>query len=200
MGIREMSGALMGMTLGGAVSGLAWMDSAKVKLYNEGIEEAITNNKKLGITYEELTAFVEQQAAAGEGTRQDTAKEMYSVLTASTKYLKGGSQEKLAQADAITDFYFKHQEMMQEQGIYSAEQLVQRATMTEGKMSGRFGTKFATAMGVSVDDPSMRSAKARIQHMMQEGAKVDMKAELDKRPWEQLQVNIKNYNMQLETA
>jgi len=191
MGIREMSGALMGMTLGGAVSGLAWMDSAKVKLYNEGIEEAITNNKKLGITYEELTAFVEQQAAAGEGTRQDTAKEMYSVLTASTKYLKGGSQEKLAQADAITDFYFKHQEMMQEQGIYSAEQLVQRATMTEGKMSGRFGTKFATAMGVSVDDPSMRSAKARIQYMMQEGAKVDMKAELDKRPWEQLQVNIK---------
>lgn len=189
--MQNMASALAGMTVGGAVSGLAWKQSAESKLYNEQVKEAITNNKKLKISYEELDAFVTKQAEAGEGTKQDTVKEMYSVLTAGTKFIKGKtSEEKLSQADAITDFYFKHQEMMQEQGIGSAEQMVQRAIMTEGKMSGRFGTKFATAMGVSPDDASMKSAKARMKYFMEQGAVVNMKTEMDKRPWEQLEVNI----------
>ena len=187
--IQQMATSIAGITIGGAVSGLAWMDLAKTKLYNEQIKEAVENNKKLGLTYEQLTKFSAEQAAAGEGTRQYTAKELYAVLTAGSKYT-GKGQKGLEAADAITDFYFKHQEMMQEQGIGSAEQMVQRAIMTEGKMSGRFGVKFATAMGVSPDDASMKSAKARMKYFMEQGATVNMKTELDERPWEQLQVNI----------
>lgn len=188
--IEGMSTALMSMTVGGAISGLAWKQSVQAILYNEQVKEAINNNKKLGISYEELNTFVKGQAEAGEGTKQDTVKEMYSVLMAGSKYFKGSGEKKLTQADAITDFYFKHQEMMQEQGISSAEQMVQRAIMTEGKMSGRFGTKFATAMGVSPDDASMKSAKARMKYFMEQGATVNMKTEMDLRPWEQLEVNI----------
>ncbi len=189
--IQNMASALAGITIGGAVSGLAWKATAENNLYSEQVKEAINNNKKLKISYEELDAFVKSQAEAGEGTKQDTVKEMYSVLTAGTKFIKGKtSQEKLEQADAIGDFYFKHQEMMQEQGISSAEQMVQRAIMTEGKMTGRFGTKFATAMGVSPDDSSMKSAKARMKYFMEQGAVVNMKTEMDLRPWEQLEVNI----------
>lgn len=187
--IQQMATSIAGITIGGAVSGIAWMDSAKTKLYNEQIKEAVENNKKLGLTYEQLTKFSAEQAAAGEGTKQDTAKELYAVLTAGSKYT-GKGQKGLEAADAITDFYFKHQEMMQEQGIGSTEQMVQRAIMTQGKMSGRFGVKFATAMGVSPDDASMKSAKARMKYFMEQGATVNMKAELDKRPWEQLQINI----------
>lgn len=188
--IQTMATSLAGIAIGGTVSGLAWKQSAEAKLYGEQVKEAINNNKKLGISYEELDKFVKGQAEAGEGTKQDTVKEMYSVLTAGSKYFKGSAESKLSQADAITDFYFKHQEMMQEQGIGSAEQMLQRATMTEGKMSGRFGTKFATAMGVSPDDASMKSAKSRIKYFMEQGATVNMKVEMEKRSWEQLEVNV----------
>jgi len=188
--IQTMATSLAGIAIGGTLSGLAWKQSAEAKLYNEQVKEAITNNRKLGISYEELDKFVKGQAEAGEGTKQDTVKEMYSVLTAGSKFFKGTGETKLSQADAITDFYFKHQEMMQEQGIGSAEQMVQRAIMTEGKMSGRFGTKFATAMGVSPDDASMKSAKARMKYFMEQGATVNMKVEMEKRPWEQLEVNV----------
>ena len=188
--IQNMATSLAGIAIGGTVSGLAWKQSTEANLYNEQVKEAINNNKKLGVSYDELNEFVKGQAEAGEGTKQDTVKEMYSVLTAGSKYFKGSAESKLSQADAITDFYFKHQEMMQEQGIGSAEQMLQRAIMTEGKMSGRFGTKFATAMGVSPDDASMKSAKSRIKYFMEQGAVVNMKVEMEKRPWEQLEVNI----------
>ena len=105
--IQQMATSIAGITIGGAVSGIDWMDSAKTKLYNEQIKEAIENNKKLGLTYEQLTKFSEEQAAAGEGTRQDTAKELYAVLTAGSKFT-GKGQKGLEAADAITDFYFKH--------------------------------------------------------------------------------------------
>lgn len=189
-GVQTLATSLAGMAAGTAVSGVIWKQSAEYHLFGEQVKEAVENNKKLKITYEELDAFVKQQAEMGEGTKQDTVKEMYAVLVAGSKYFKGSGQDKLNQADAIGDFYFKHQEMMREEGVGSAEQLVQRITAQQGKMEGRFGIRIATAMGLSPDSPEFKSAKSRMKYLMEAGANVDMKKEMELRPWEQLEVNL----------
>ena len=58
-GIGNLITSLAGIAIGGSISGLAWLQSAEAKLYNEQIEEAITNNKKLGFTYDDLKKKVE---------------------------------------------------------------------------------------------------------------------------------------------
>lgn len=140
-----MAASLAGIAAGGAISGLSWKASADFKLINEQIDDALAANKKLGITKEEMDAFVKEQAESGEGTRQDTKSEIYSVLMASQKYLKGDSLAKLNQADAITDFWFARQEIMKQQGISSPEQLIRMTTRSEGKMIGTQLARFQTA-------------------------------------------------------
>lgn len=201
--IQNMASALAGMTIGGAVSGLAWKQSSEYKLIDEQIERAIANNKKLGFSYQELQDFSKQQAIAGEGTRQDTTKELYATVMAGQKYMKGDTgQEKLQKADAITDFWFSQQELMKQEGINSPESLIRRVTRQPGKMGELFGASLQTAMGASEKD--MASAKTRMALMIKAGSEVKMTQsdltpedrkkgivpEMDKRPWEQLEVNI----------
>ena len=189
--IQNMASSLAGITVGGAVSGLAWLDKAKSNLYVEQMANAVNANKKLGISFDQLKEKAKGEAAAGEDTTTGAMKELFAISTMGQKYV-GKGDKALNNADAIGDFYTKHQEMLQEQGIMDAEQMVQRAIMTQGKMGGRFGTKFAMALGVSLDDPSMKTAKSRMKLFMEEGAKVDIKAELDKRPWDQAEVAIRS--------
>ncbi|MDD3040726.1 hypothetical protein [Bacteroides sp.] len=188
--IQNMATSLAGIAIGGSISGLTWKASAETKLINDQIKEAIENNKRLGISYEELDKFVQEQAEAGEGTKQDTVKELYATLMAGGKYFKGTGQEKLNLADAVGDFYFAHQELMREEQIGSAEQLIQRVSMQTGKMQGRFGIKLATAMGLDPEGKEFKSAKSRIKALTDKGSTIDMKVEMEKRPWEQLEVNI----------
>jgi hypothetical protein len=189
-GVQTLAASLAGIAMGGAISGLAWKTSADLKLMNEQIDKAINANKKLGISSTEFDEFVKGQVEAGEGTRQDTKQELYSVLMAGGKYFKGSSTEKLEQADAITDFWFSQQELMKDQGVSSPEQLILQNVRTEGKMSGRFGDKLAMAMGVDVNSKDFASAKNRIKYMIEQGGPIDMKVEMDKRPWEDLLVNV----------
>jgi hypothetical protein len=176
--------------MGGAISGLTWKASADAKLLNEQIDKAINANKKLKISSTEFDEFVKAQADAGEGTRQDTKQELYSVLNVGGKYFKGSGKEKLEQADAITDFWFSQQELMKSQDISSPEQLILQTLRTEGKMGERTANKFATALGISPDSKEMGSAKSRMKYMIEEGKGVDMKAEMDKRPWEDMVVSV----------
>jgi len=189
-GVQTLAASLAGIAMGGAISGLAWKTSADLKLMNEQIDKAINANKKLGISSTEFDEFVKGQVEAGEGTRQDTKQELYSVLMAGGKYFKGSGKEKLDQADAITDFWFSQQELMKAQGISSPEQLILQNVRTEGKMSGRFGEKLAMAMGVDANSKDFASAKNRIKYMIEQGGPIDMKAEMDKRPWEDMLVSV----------
>ena len=189
-GVQTLAASLAGIAMGGAISGLAWKTSADLKLMNEQIDKAINANKKLGISSTEFDEFVKGQVEAGEGTRQDTKQELYSVLMAGGKYFRGSSAEKLEQADAITDFWFSQQELMKAQGISSPEQLILQNVRTEGKMSGRFGDKLAMAMGVDANSKDFASAKNRIKYMIEQGGPIDMKVEMDKRPWEDLLVSV----------
>ncbi|WP_286858432.1 hypothetical protein [Methanosaeta sp. UBA356] len=189
-GVQTLAASLAGIAMGGAISGLAWKTSADLKLMNEQIDKAINANKKLGISSTEFDEFVKGQVEAGEGTRQDTKQELYSVLMAGGKYFRGSSAEKLEQADAITDFWFSQQELMKAQGISSPEQLILQNVRTEGKMSGRFGEKLAMAMGVDANSTDFASAKNRIKYMIEQGGPIDMKVEMDKRPWEDLLVSV----------
>ena len=185
-GVQTLAASLTGIAMGGAISGLSWKASADFKLINEQIDDALAANKKLGITKEEMDAFIQEQAESGEGTRQDTKSEIYSVLMASQKYLKGDSLSKLNQADAITDFWFSKQEIMKQQGISSPEQLIRMATRSEGKMIGTQLARFLTATGASEKDAG--SAKSRMKFLT--GQETDMKAEMDKRPWEAMLVAV----------
>ena len=189
-GVQTLAASLAGIAMGGAISGLTWKASADAKLLNEQIDKAINANKKLKISSTEFDEFVKAQADAGEGTRQDTKQELYSVLNVGGKYFKGSGKEKLEQADAITDFWFSQQEMMKSEGISSPEDLVRRALRTEGKMGDMFSAKFATALGVSPEGKEMSSAKNRMKFMVEQGEGVDMKAEMDKRPWEDMVVSV----------
>ncbi|MGV8117631.1 hypothetical protein [Methanothrix soehngenii] len=189
-GVQTLAASLAGIAMGGAISGLTWKASADAKLLNEQIDKAINANKKLKISSTEFDEFVKAQADAGEGTRQDTKQELYSVLNVGGKYFKGSGKEKLEQADAITDFWFSQQEMMKLEGISSPEELVRRALRTEGKMGDMFSAKFATALGVSLEGKEMSSAKNRMKFMVEQGEGVDMKAEMDKRPWEDMVVSV----------
>lgn len=189
-GVQTLAASLAGIAMGGAISGLTWKASADAKLLNEQIDKAINANKQLKITSTEFDEFVSGQVEAGEGTRQDTKKELYSVLMSGGKYFKGSGKEKLKQADAVTDFWFSQQELMKEQGISSPEQLILQNVRTEGKMSGRFGEKLAMAMGVDANSKDFASAKNRIKYMVEEGGPIDMKAEMDKRPWEDMLVSV----------
>jgi hypothetical protein len=192
MAFRRWLLRLLALQWGGAISGLTWKASADAKLLNEQIDKAINANKKLKISSTEFDEFVKAQADAGEGTRQDTKQELYSVLNVGGKYFKGSGKEKLEQADAITDFWFSQQEMMKLEGISSPEELVRRALRTEGKMGDMFSAKFATALGVSPEGKEMSSAKNRMKFMVEqgEGGPIDMKAEMDKRPWEDMVVSV----------
>lgn len=189
-GVQNLAASLAGIAMGSAISGLTWKASADYKLYNEQIDKAINANKKLKISSEEFDEFVKAQAEAGEGTRQDTKKELYSVLNVGSKYLKGNASEKLNKADAITDFWFANQEMMKAQGFNSPEEMVLRALRSSGKMEGVFGNKFATALGVDPSGKEMSSAKNRLNFMIEQGSVVNMKKEMDKRPWEDLLVSV----------
>ena len=195
-GIGNLITSLAGIAIGGSISGLAWLQSAEAKLYNEQIEEAITNNKKLGFTYDDLKKKVEEQVQAGEGTRQDTEKEFYSTIMAAQKYI-GKGPKALDAADAIGDFYFAHQELMKGQDITSPEQMIQRAVRSEGEMGSLFGTKFATAMGIAYEDKAMKSAKSRVKFFVEKGSQVDMSEELEKRPWEQATVALDRLKMDI---
>lgn len=185
-GVQTLAASLAGIAAGGAISGLAWKASADFKLINEQIDDALAANKKLGITKEEMDAFVKEQAESGEGTRQDTKSEIYSVLMASQKYLKGDSLAKLNQADAITDFWFARQEIMKQQGISSPEQLIRMTTRSEGKMIGTQLARFQTATGASEKD--VGSAKSRMKFLT--GQETDMQVEMAKRPWEAMLVAV----------
>jgi hypothetical protein len=189
-GVQTLAMSLAGIAMGGAISGLTWKASADAKLYNEQIDKAINANKKLKISSTEFDEFVKAQADAGEGTRQDTKQELYSVLNVGGKYFKGSGKEKLEQADAVTDFWFANQEMMKAQGFNSPEEMALRALRTPGKMEGVFGNKFATALGVDPSGKEMASAKNRMKFMIEQGEGVDMKAEMDKRPWEDMVVSV----------
>ena len=189
-GVQTLAMSLAGIAMGGAISGLTWKASADAKLLNEQIDKAINANKKLKISSTEFDEFVKAQADAGEGTRQDTKQELYSVLNVGGKYFKGSGKEKLEQADAITDFWFAQQEMMKSQDISSPEQLILQTLRTEGKMGERTANKFATALGISPDSKEMGSAKSRMKFMIEQGKGVDMKAEMDKRPWEDMVVSV----------
>jgi hypothetical protein len=189
-GVQTLAASLAGIAMGGAISGLTWKASADAKLLNEQIDKAINANKKLKISSTEFDEFVKAQAEAGEGTRQDTKQELYSVLNVGGKYFKGSGKEKLEQADAITDFWFAQQELMKQEGISSPEQLILQTLRTEGKMGERTANKFATALGISPDSKEMGSAKSRMKYMIEQGSGVDMKAEMDKRPWEDMVVSV----------
>lgn len=188
--IQNMATSLAGITIGGAVSGLAWLDKAKSNLYNEQIEKSVNANKKLGVSFDMLRAKAKEKADFGEDTTMGAQKELYSIMTMGQKYV-GKGDKALNNAAAIGDFFMSRKESLEEQGISSPEALVQRAIRTEGKMSGRYGTAFAMALGVSLDDPSMKSAKSRMKLFMEEGSKVNMRLELDKRPWVEADVNIR---------
>jgi hypothetical protein len=192
-GVQTLAASLAGIAMGGAISGLTWKASADAKLLNEQIDKAINANKKLKISSTEFDEFVKAQADAGEGTRQDTKQELYSVLNVGGKYFKGSGKEKLEQADAITDFWFSQQELMKSQDISSPEQLILQTLRTEGKMGERTANKFATALGISPDSKEMGSAKSRMKYMIEQGKGVDMKAEMDKRPWEDMLVSVDKF-------
>ena len=192
-GIGNLVNSLAGIAIGGSISGLAWLQSAEAKLYNEQIERAITNNKKLGFTYDDLKKKVEEQVEAGEGTRQDTEKEFYAIIMSANKYI-GKGPKALDAADAISDFYFRQQEAMDAQGIGSPEQMIMRLTQTEGKLSDKVIQRYALAMGINPEDKRLRSAKSRVKYIIEqgtpeeEGGFTNMKKELEKRPWEQAKV------------
>jgi hypothetical protein len=192
-GVGNLISSLAGIAIGGSISGLAWLQSAEAKLYNEQIERAITNNKKLGFTYDDLKKKVEEQVEAGEGTRQDTEKEFYAIIMSANKYI-GKGPKALDAADAISDFYFRQQEAMDAQGIGSPEQMIMRLTQTEGKLSDKVIQRYALAMGINPEDKRLRSAKSRVKYIIEqgtpeeEGGFTNMKKELEKRPWEQANV------------
>ena len=192
-GIGNLVNSLTGIAIGGSISGLAWLQSAEAKLYNEQIERAITNNKELGFTYDDLKKKVEEQVEAGEGTRQDTEKEFYAIIMSANKYI-GKGPKALDAADAISDFYFRQQEAMDAQGIGSPEQMIMRLTQTEGKLSDKVIQRYALAMGIDPNDKRLRSAKSRVKYIIEqgtpeeEGGFTNMKKELEKRPWEQAKV------------
>lgn len=182
-GIGNMVQSLAGMAIGGSIAGYSWMNAAKSNLYTEGVYKAIDANKKLKITHEQLAAAAAGEAAEGASTKGEATKELYKTLNIGGSKLLGKGDEALANAKAINDFYFSRQEMMAEQGIGDAEQLVRMATRTPGKMMATQARSFATAIGVDVDDKSMKTAKGRMKLFMEKGAKVDMGVELDERPW-----------------
>ena len=190
VGVQTFAASLAGIAAGGAISGLSWKLSADFTLLDEQIDRAIDNNKKLGISSQELTEFAKGEAAKGEGTFQENKQELYSMLMTGSKYFKGSSQEKLSQADAIGDFYFANQEMLKGQGINSAEQLIQTAIRTTGKMSEKQANLFGPAIGLAPNAKEMGSAKSRLKYLEEAGAKVDMGAALDKRPWEAFLINV----------
>lgn len=201
-GIGNLVNSLAGIAIGGSISGLAWLQSAEAKLYNEQIERAITNNKKLGFTYDDLKKKVEEQVEAGEGTRQDTEKEFYAIIMSANKYI-GKGPKALDAADAISDFYFRQQEVMDAQGIGSPEQMIMRLTQTEGKLSDKVIKRYALAMGIDPNDKRLRSAKSRVKYIIEqgtpeeEGGFTNMKKELEKRPWEQASVALNRLKMDI---
>ena len=185
--IQEMSGALLGMTAGGAVSGLAWLSKAKSNLYVAEMKQAIDTNKKLGISFDELKKQAEEQAEMGLGTVTSNMKGAYATIMAGGKYMGKSGQNKVDQAGSLEAFYTSRKELMEEEGISSPEQLVRRLTMTSGDMSKSIRAKsLSTALGISLDEPSMKSAQKRINRLVQEGSVIDMKAQIDLRPWDVL--------------
>lgn len=189
--IQDMSGALLGITAGGAVSGLAWLSKAKSNLYVSEMKEAIESNKKLGVSFEYLKKSASDQAALGLGTTSSNMKGAYAEIMAGDKYLGKRGQNKVDQVSAIENFWYSRKEMMEEEGISSPEMLIKRLTLQSGDISkGMRGKQLSAALGIELSDSSMNTAQKRINSLVAKGSKVDLKAQLDLRPWDVLDSRI----------
>jgi hypothetical protein len=188
-GIQNMMASLAGLTVGGSVSGLAWLSEAKTKLYNEQVYAAIDANKKLGVSSEQLQQKVKDTTNVSWISKDKATEQLFNIMTRGQKYV-GKGDEATANADAIGKFYYSHKEMLQGQGVVDAEAMITQAMRTPGKLQGVRGANFAAALGVDVNDASMKTAKTRMKYFMEQGATIDIKFQNEQRPWDEAAVNI----------
>lgn len=170
------------LATGGAVAGFSWLGAEKLKLYSEEVDKAIDSNKKLHVSSGQFNDFISkmQKEAPGWTTQEKASEDIYSTLSMGDEYV-GRGQKGLANSEAISKFVFANQEMLNKGGISSVSDLIEQATRTTGKMQGRFANVFQKGTGLT--DAEMATSQTRMNALMKKGYKVDIGAELDKRPW-----------------
>jgi hypothetical protein len=195
--VGKLMTSMAAMAAGGAVAGLSWLSAAKSKLYLEEVYKAVDANKKLGISSDQLKDHIAKSMAEAPGweTKGTATEETYNMLQYAGKYL-GKGEKGLNNAENISKAYFANQEAMQKAGFGSADDLVRIAARnTQLRPDQLMGLKAA-----GLTDADIGSPQKRLKALEKLGLKVDIKAELDKRPWIEAQNNVDKLQKSIGTS
>jgi len=197
----RLIGSFAAMAVGGAVMGMTWIGAAQSKLYKDQVIEAITANKKLKISSEDLNEYLGK--FRGVGWTSDT--KMIETLQAASLF--GGKQVKNREGlEKVTTSAETVAFAKQESVGYTGAELLGVAGREGELMKGRGGQmgplekfKAATADIASTTDyeSKLKTPEGRLKLLNLEAEKggvggkpIDIKAELDQRPWIEAQQNI----------
>ncbi len=195
--VTKFATSLAAVAAGGAIAGLSFVNAKQSELYRNEVYDSIEANKRLHLSHEMLARSAKVLATETPGTEAEATKQLYGIMAVASKYT-GTGETGLENSSAIAKYFYKNQEMLAAGGFTDVNSLIERSIMTPGKMTGKFGAAFQAATGLT--DKEMRSAKSRMKAMMEKGFDVNIEAEVDKRPWDQVMGNIRVLKEAIGTA
>jgi len=188
--IQSAVQSLAALAVGGGVAGFSWLDSAKAKLFQEQTEKAIASNRKLKLSSQEVSDFIEKYKGPGWTTAGQMTKTVQEASLYGAKYGYKG-QKLLALSESAQQVAFAKQESL---GGMTGSDLVQMSSLYKGKlrasMEAQFRAATADVAGTAGYETLIQTARGRLKLLQKESSKINITAELDKRPWAEAQNNI----------
>ena len=194
--VLKLAGSLAAMATGGAVAGLAYIGAMQSNIKIQDTVNAISGNKKNRVSKDQLNTYTGGFSGSGWTSSSKISE------TVQAAYLFGGKdsrgQKGLDLATAAEKIAYAKQESL---GGASGGDLMRSATLIKGKLrpqaEGDFRVATADVAGTAGYDSLIKTARGRLKLLKKEAETINIKAEMDKRPWAVAQQNIADFQMAL---
>lgn len=197
--LRTSIGSLMELAVGGGVAGFAWLDVERTDLLSEQTYRAIEANRKLRLSYQEIQGFITQFKGSGWTTTGEMVQTLQTASLYGTKY--GYRNRRLEEiTTAAATVAFAKQESL---GGMSGSDLVKIAAAIPGKLRAENEMQFRIATAdiaqMAGYEALIKTARGRLKLLQREaehggegGGPINIRAELDRRPWAEAMKNIED--------
>jgi hypothetical protein len=190
--VMKFAGSLAAMATGGAVAGLSYISAAQTNLRIQDTVEAVSGNRKNRVSAPQLESFIKSYSGSGWTSSGKISE------TVEAAYLYGGKkargQKGLDLAEAAEKIAYAKQESL---GGMTGTDLMRSATIIKGKLrpqqEAEFRTATANVMGLPGYESMIKTASGRLKLLKKEAEEINIKAEMDKRPWAVAQQNISDF-------
>jgi hypothetical protein len=180
--VQDLLGSVTALAAGGAVAGLAWLDAARGELYRDQVFDAISANKKLKVSEEELRAALAATAEQGWTTKDKMTEAIQAAYLYGGKRVKGERGAELATA-AEKIAFAKAPSL----GGQTGADILRLAAMYPKELRPAMEMEFRKATADVADtagyDRMLKTAKGRLKllELAAKDIKIDVAA--DQQPW-----------------